>query len=255
MTDVSDEERCIALTNSGDRCSRIAKNGRFCFQHDQSSETVGGADSNPNGFLSIVSGELQIRPEQLSGVRRDVAQNIEQIIAQTGDLTDSITKLDFPSSLNQFKNTVGSTGPTAGKGALIGGVVGSPFGPVGVAAGATAGGWYGVYKSVRDDRALAASVVDEPPADAEVSPSNHRAIEDVDPIQLTIRSALETDDGRTEWLRNTLTRERDMDEVATALEDLPEYDSDAEESGYYIRDHETSETLVLVFGVPEDDEK
>lgn len=40
-TEASDETRqCIALTGGGERCSREAEDGDFCYQHDESDETV-----------------------------------------------------------------------------------------------------------------------------------------------------------------------------------------------------------------------
>ncbi|WP_290814037.1 gas vesicle protein GvpJ [Halovivax sp.] len=44
IAEVSDVERCLALTGSGDRCSREAGDDGFCFQHDQSDETVSDPD-------------------------------------------------------------------------------------------------------------------------------------------------------------------------------------------------------------------
>lgn len=252
MAEVDDKERCIALTNAGNRCSRISKNGRFCFQHDESDETIKSTSSS-DGFIAVVQDQLTVQPEQLSGMQRDIAQNITQILDQTNGLADSLASLDFSSSIDAFRNTVGSTGPGAGKGALIGGVVGSPFGPIGIAAGSSVGGWYGVYKSLEDERALAASIVDEVPDSATIVSSDHSAIKDVDPVQLAIKSAVEGDEGdRSEWLRSTLTRERDMDSVAEALENLSDHQTSEGKGRYYIRDQDTDEVLLLIFGVPDE---
>jgi hypothetical protein len=53
-------ERCIALTEGGERCSRPAQSDGFCYQHDESAETIDEveadgsadedeADAGPNG--------------------------------------------------------------------------------------------------------------------------------------------------------------------------------------------------------------
>jgi len=41
MTETDDQDQCRAITNEGHRCTRLAKDGRFCFQHDESDETIG----------------------------------------------------------------------------------------------------------------------------------------------------------------------------------------------------------------------
>lgn len=256
MSDIDDEERCIALTGAGHRCTRLAKHGRFCFQHAEMDDPpiADGLNPEPAGFISVVSSELDSQAAQLSGAPQDVAQNLKGIIDEAGSLMGAVKSLDFSSSLNAFKNTVGQTGPSAGTGALLGGVLGSPFGPIGIAAGSTAGGWYGVYRSTQDKRAVAASITSEVPDDATVIPSTHPAIRDVEPIQLAIQSATEREDNEQEWVRSTLTRERNMDAVAEALNELEEYGSEDDAEVYYIEytTGGTSEQLLLVFGIPED---
>ena len=44
IAEVSSVEQCLALTGSGDRCSREAGDDGFCFQHDASDETVNDPD-------------------------------------------------------------------------------------------------------------------------------------------------------------------------------------------------------------------
>lgn len=250
MVDVHPEERCIALTEAGSRCSRIAKDGRFCFQHDDSSPVVDETDQSSVEFTNLVAGNTKWRPEQLSGVQKDIAQNIEDLLGQTGALANSIGSLDLSQSLEAFGNTAGNTGPTVAKGALVGGTAGSPFGPIGIAAGCTAGAWYGVYRCYNDERALAASIVDDPPAEATITPSDHDAIKDNQPLQMTIRSAVEDNQSKIEWLRSTLTRERDMDAVAAALDGIPKHQSDTDVARYYITDQHSGHHVVVQFGIP-----
>lgn len=255
MTEIPEEERCIAITHSGSRCSRMAKGNRFCFQHDDSFETIDGVNSGEDGLLVSISEHLPNTPEELSGVQRDIAQNLNDIAAHAGGIGNALKSLEFADAIDGFRSTVSSTGPSAGTGALIGGVVGSPLGPVGIAAGATAGGWYGVYHSTKDGRAVAATVVDEDdvPSDATIHSSEHPAIVDSKPIRLAMESAMETEGGKSEWLRSTLTRERDMDAVANALEQLDSYDSGEQGRGYFVKDEERGEVLEVFFGEPQED--
>jgi hypothetical protein len=233
----------------------MAKGNRFCFQHDDSSETIDGVDSGGEGLLVSISEHLPNTPEQLSGVQRDIAQNLNDIAAHAGGIGNALKSLEFADAIDGFRSTVTSTGPSTGTGALIGGVVGSPLGPVGIAAGATAGGWYGVYHSTKDGRAVAATVVDEGdvPSDATVYPSEHTAIVDSEPIRLAMESAMETEGRKSEWLRSTLTRERDMDAVANTLEQIESYDSDQQGRSYFVKDEERGEFLEVFFGEPQED--
>nr|WP_228443524.1 DUF5763 domain-containing protein [Natrarchaeobaculum sulfurireducens] len=50
-SDGSDDEpdQCIALTASGERCSRSANEDGFCHQHDESDETVDDEKIVPEG--------------------------------------------------------------------------------------------------------------------------------------------------------------------------------------------------------------
>jgi len=253
MANVDDDERCIALTNKGERCSRVAKEGQFCFQHDSSSETVTAVESESQNFLNVVANRVNLHPEDLSGIEQDIAQNFEDVLDSMKDVSGSLKSLDFNEAFGAFREATNSTAPTPAKYAAVGGTTGSLGGPAGVAAGATAGAWYGVYKVVNDDRALRAMVVEEEPEDADIVSSDHPAIADVDPIQLTIKSGVETSEAQTEWLRSTLFRERNMNKVEQALEKLPAYHNDQGVTQYYIQDQDTEEVLLVLFGVPVDD--
>ena len=257
MADSSEEENCVALTQSGNRCSRLAKQGRFCFQHAKMDdvELVEGVNPESEGIISVVSSGFGTRAAHLSGVQRDVGQNIEQIVDEAGSIVEAFRSTDLGGALDAFKNTVGKTGASAGKGAVIGGTLGSPFGPVGIAAGATAGGWFGVYRGLQDKRAVAVTVVPEAPEEAPVIPSTHDDIADVRPIQLAIQSAIDREEGDQEWIRNTLTREWDMEAVEEALDNLEQYDSEEGLTGYYLQHEEDDQqyTLALIFGTRENE--
>lgn len=56
MAQIDHEDRCIALTRKGDRCSRTAREGRFCFQHDQSYPTVDNVDSDSSRSQCVWNG-------------------------------------------------------------------------------------------------------------------------------------------------------------------------------------------------------
>jgi hypothetical protein len=129
----------------------------------------------------------------LSGASKDVSQNLTDIVDEAGSVANAIGSADLNEALQSFRKTVGKTAPTAGTGAAVGAVGGSLFGPVGVATGATLGGWVGVYWSLEDDRAIAASKVEEIPDEADIVSSEHNAIADLEPIQMAIKSAKETE--------------------------------------------------------------
>lgn len=247
------DEKCHALTNAGTRCSRLAKDGRFCFQHDETDKTINSAPSTSEGYINVVSEQLNSASAELSGASQDVAQNVRDIVNETGDVGAALRSWEFGDALGGFKRAVGKTGPTAGTGALVGGVLGSPFGPAGIAAGVSVGSWYGVYRSIDDDRAVAASVAEDVPDDAPIVSSENTAIAGVDPIQMAIQSAVETEEeGSVEWLRSTLTRERDMDSVADSLDQVKAYERTDEATKYFIRDEQSGDVLLLIFGVPQD---
>lgn len=243
-------EQCIALTNTGDRCSRVAKDSRFCFQHDESDETVEISDETDGTIVSAISDQIDIRPERFTGVQRDVAENIKDMGSDMGDISDSLFSGDISDSLSAFIKSARKTGGKAASGTIVGGVLGSPFGPAGVAAGSTAGAWYGVYRSVDDDRAIAAQVINSAPNDATVVDSDNDAITEVQPIQLAIQSATEQPEKKTEWFRNTMTRNRDMDQVSEALDKIASYQTENEATVYFIRHVGTDEILQVTFGVP-----
>jgi len=253
MANVDEEDQCIALTNKGERCSRVAKDGEFCFQHSSSSEIAESVDRGSGNFLSVVTDRANVDSGELSGVEQDIAQNFRDVYDGMRDFSGSLKTFDFDEAVDAFREATTSTAPTPAKYAVVGGTAGSLGGPVGVAAGATAGAWYGVYEVANDDRAVQAQVINEVPDNVDVVPSDHSVIANVEPIQLAIKSGVETSEAENEWLRSTLFRERNMDEVEEAFEKLPAHHSEDGTEEFYIQDVETEEVLLVLFGEPIDD--
>lgn len=254
MAENENQEHCLAITNAGTRCSRLAKDGGFCFQHDETDETIGDGTPSPSGYVNVLSEQFESASVQLSGASQDVTSNLKDIVNEAGSIAEALRSGNFNDTIESFRKTVGTTAPGVGKGALIGGVLTSPFGPVGVATGLTVGGWYGVYRSLDDERAVAASIAEDVPDEADIVSSQNSTIADIDPIQMAIRSAVETEEENgSEWLRSTPTRERDMDAVADALNQIPAYGAQNEATRYFIRHEESGEILLLLFGVPKEE--
>ena len=257
MTDIDDDERCIALTRSGDRCSRVAKSGSFCFQHDENDETVDIQTSKNEGIVNWLSSELESKAATASDVQRDVYMNLagmqEGIQNTVSDFKSG--NIGLGTLLSGFEeiavNVGGDRSRNTAAGALIGGIAGTPLGPAGIYAGIVAGSSISFFMSPKDDRAVVGFLVDETPDGAEITDSNHPDIIDVTPIQLVVESTVENEDG--DWVRETNIRSWDMDSVEEALDSIPEYEAEeAPPGGYYIRDVETGEIVVLVFGTPDD---
>lgn len=253
MTDISEEERCVALTEEEERCSRVAKEGEFCFQHDASAETIETRDSEYNGIFNLVADQAAIRPDQLTGVKRDIAQNMEDVLNSVKDAQGALTSLDFDEAMDTFRDAAESTAATPAKYAAVGGTAGSIGGPAGAAAGATVGAWYGVFEIADDDRSIRAQVVKDVTNEVDVIPSDHPEIADVEPIQLAIQSGVDTKETKTEWLRSTVFRDRDMDRVEEALGKIPGHQNERGATEYYIRDQDSGEILRVVFGEPIDE--
>lgn len=89
MTQIDDEERCIALTAEENRCTRRATKGRFCFQHDRSFPTVdnvapdsGRAQCVWNGCTRTAKSGYTIEGKDRS-YASDVAQNLSGPVCRT----------------------------------------------------------------------------------------------------------------------------------------------------------------------------
>jgi hypothetical protein len=253
-----DEEHCIAITNSGDRCTRVAKDGQFCFQHDESDETVDMERGDSSGVVNWLSSGLEKRASAASDVRRDVYMNL---IDMQGGLQKTVE--DFKSGdrsidslLTRFNETAkevgGERSERTAAGGIIGGIAGAPLGPAGIWAGSVTGSTIGFATSKKDSRAVVGFLVEDIPEDAEITSSSHEAITDISPIKIVVESVVEGED--EDWVRETNTRAWDMDAVEAALSKIPEYEADeAPPGGYYIRDDESGKIVVLVFGEPDDD--
>lgn len=250
MSTVDDKDQCIAITNEGSRCSRIAKDGEFCFQHDSSSAVIDSYQSESQGFVNLISNQV---PDDLSGVQEDILQNYHDLVGNAREISGGILSANFDEALSAFREVGSSSAATTTKYAAVGGTAGMVVGPIGAAAGVTSGAWYGVYKAANDDRAVQAQVVDDVPDEASEIPASDPRIEDVEPIQMAIRSAVETDESEKEWLRTTIFRDQNMDKVEEALSNLPEHRTEEGITEYYIRDESWDETLLLIFGVPVED--
>lgn len=253
MTDIDSKDRCIAITNEGTRCSRISKDGKYCFQHDSSSATIDSHQSESQSFVNLVSSQVKNAPNNLSDVQNDIKRNFRNLVAGTQEVSGELSSANFDEALNAFTEAVRSTAGTTAKYAAVGGTAGVIGGPVGVAAGVTGGAWYGVYKVAEDDRAVRAQVVDDIPEGANEVKASNQHIEDVEPIQLAIQSAIETGETEKEWLSSTIFREQNMDEVEEALDEISSYRNESGMKKYYIREENQDELLLLVFGVPVDD--
>lgn len=260
MADINEEEQCIAKTDRGTRCSRVAKDSRFCFQHEnkEDTETVEVQSSKDAGLANWLSSELETRAEQASDLQRDIYMNLADM--QSGvqnaveDFKSGNRSLD--ALFERFEETAEEVGGNRSRntaaGALIGGIAGAPLGPVGIYGGIVAGSSISFFLSPKDERTVIAIPVDEIPDDAEVVLSNNPTIASVAPIQLVVKSAADGEEG--DWIRETNTRAWDMDEVEAALAQLPEYEAqESAPSGYYIRDVQTKNVVVVIFGIPDDD--
>lgn len=258
MTEISTEEQCIALTTSGERCKRVAKDRRFCFQHDEENEVVVTPKEEDSYIINWLSGGLGDQAARASGIKRDVYLNIAD--AQEG-IQDTLRDIrngnsSLPSVFSQFYTTVddvaGERGTKTVAGAVVGGIVGILGGPAGIYTGIVAGSTIGFYLSEEDDRGIIGFHVSEVPDDAEIVDSTHPAIREVDPIQLVVQSTVE--DADEDWVRETKTRAWDMNQVEEALSALPKYEADeSPPGGYYVRDENTESVIVLVFGQPEEE--
>jgi hypothetical protein len=258
MAKYGDEERCIAKTGSGGRCSRVAKDDGFCFQHDRSYDTVEIQTAQSAGVVNWLSSELESRAAQASDIQRDVYMNLVDMQSSLANVIDDFKSgnASLDTVLKRFSETAedvgGGRSQNTAAGAVIGGIAGAPLGPAGIYAGIVAGSSISFFMTPKDERTIIAIPVGEVPDDAEVVSSNDPAIESISAIQLVVESA--ADGEEEDWVRETNTRSWDMDEAESALDDLPKYEADdSPPGGYYIRDVKTGQVVVLIFGIPDED--
>ena len=96
-TSASGDEQCKALTESGERCQRPARDDGFCYQHDASDETVeeseddGAQDGSADpGGDDVSAGEDAPRTD-IGRVRQRVASVTDEVV---GHPLDGITSVD-----------------------------------------------------------------------------------------------------------------------------------------------------------------
>lgn len=92
---VSDVDQCIAITSSGERCTRPARDGAFCYQHDKDSPTLEqaedvDADSVEEALEEVDEIDTPDPPEieapmDLSEIRERVQATADQIIGRPLD--------------------------------------------------------------------------------------------------------------------------------------------------------------------------
>lgn len=250
---VDDGQRCQAKTRAGSQCSRVAKDGRYCFQHGPDSDTIEQVSSRPPSTVNWLSEELEQRAANATDIRRDVYMNLLDIQDGILDTIEGFRsgKVTLPTLTTAFRETAGKTDKDVSKGVIIGGIFGAPFGGPGIAAGASIGGGISIALSDTDERVLVGIPTDDPPEDADLVSNNHEAITENKTIQLAIRAAVEQ--GEEDWIRNSRIRDWDMESVAQSLDSLPNFSSGSESlSGWYVRDQESDEVVRLVFGEPTD---
>lgn len=67
-SETSDEtNQCIALTGDGERCSRTARDGEFCYQHDESDETINEAVAADGGAEAEGGSQSESESEESDG--------------------------------------------------------------------------------------------------------------------------------------------------------------------------------------------
>lgn len=82
--DAGDHEQCRALTSDGERCSRPAQDDGFCYQHDESDETV------DDGSAEDADDQRDHEAQDASSPASDAQQNAEpdDQTESEGDRTD-----------------------------------------------------------------------------------------------------------------------------------------------------------------------
>lgn len=127
-----DDQRCRALTEDGERCTRRATDGAFCYQHDEDDQTV----DEENG--SAESAESSSESES-----PDAADSTD-----TADSTDADDSTDDDETASDTGETASSV--MAVRGAVVevaGDLIGRPLDGV-VEVGRTDDGWRAVVEVV-----------------------------------------------------------------------------------------------------------
>jgi hypothetical protein len=208
-------------------------------------------------LVNWLSSEFESKAASVSGIPRDVSMNLSDMQEGVEGIVSDFRsgQIGLHTLLSNFEEIAKDVGGTRGQnttaGAIIGGIAGAPLGPAGIWAGLVAGSSISFFMTPKDDRAIVSFLVDQIPEDAKITTSDHPAIVDATPIQLVVESTVENEEG--DWIRETNTRSWDMNAVEEGLASIPVYEADeTPPGGYYIRDIETGEVVVLVFGVPDE---
>lgn len=122
-SETSDEtNQCIALTGDGERCSRTARDGEFCYQHDESDETINEAMAADGGAEAEGGGqsEGQSESEESDGDDAESESGDEQSEtdsegeAESGDETEAEDESESESEEESQVDTVNELEEAAG---------------------------------------------------------------------------------------------------------------------------------------------
>lgn len=73
----TDDGQCRALTSSGERCTRPAQDGGFCYQHGPADETI-----EDQGMDSDMADQQDIAGTEIGAVRTKIEQVAEDLIGR-----------------------------------------------------------------------------------------------------------------------------------------------------------------------------
>lgn len=105
-------ERCIAITTSGSRCTRDATDGRFCYQHDESNETIdfeAAEQSSPVDEPSASESSDDHEPDAVD-LPRDGQRPAVDAGAEETDVTDDL-RTKATDVTEDVRNAIGEYGP------------------------------------------------------------------------------------------------------------------------------------------------
>lgn len=75
MSSSQELQQCIAITEEGNRCSRPARDGEFCYQHDESDDTVQDVDTKEPAESER---EQQMSDDERGQQMQEASQSAEQ---------------------------------------------------------------------------------------------------------------------------------------------------------------------------------
>jgi hypothetical protein len=117
MTEIENKDRCVALTDDGEggRCSRVAKDGEFCFQLDDTYPVVDEREPTGNSDYDEIMEIIENQTQSMSEVKQDISQNISDMLDETGSFATSLGSVNFSETVNAFTSTVTKTAKTPSK--------------------------------------------------------------------------------------------------------------------------------------------